>query len=83
MHGPAEQRLLTLDRSYRRLILLRQPGEGRNLRMRHSVGHPYLIPLGVIGQSLDLAELQGHFVRRRATNRAQWRYVSVRRQRVG
>ena len=58
MHGPAEQRFLTLDRSYRRLILLRLPGEGRNLRMGHSVRHPDLIPPFVVRQRLHFAEFQ-------------------------
>src|SRR5947209_12294443 len=40
---------LTLDRPDGRRILLRQPGEGRNLRMRHSVGHQDRFTLGVIG----------------------------------
>ena len=38
MHGPSEQRRLSFDPPNGLLGSLRQPGEGRNLRMGHSVG---------------------------------------------
>ena len=46
MHRPADQCLLTLQRSYRWCIFPRQPGEGRNLRMDHSIRDQDLLPLG-------------------------------------
>src|SRR5207244_7038805 len=39
---------LTVERSNRRLSSVRQPGEYRNLRMGHSVGHQNLFPLAVV-----------------------------------
>src|SRR5437867_1158027 len=58
MHGPADLCLLACDRSNRRRIVLRQPGEGRNLRMDHSVRYQYLFPFAVIDQSLGFTESQ-------------------------
>ena len=55
VHGPADQRLLTDQRSGRRRVLLCQPGKGRNLRMGHSVGHQIFFSLGIVGHRLDLA----------------------------
>jgi hypothetical protein len=49
---------LTLNSSKRESVLLRQPGEGRNLRMGHSVRHQYLFTLAVIDKRLGLAEFQ-------------------------
>src|SRR4030095_7068116 len=80
VHGPAQQRLLSFQHASGRRIFPRQPGEGRNLRMRHSVRHQYFFALGVIRYRLRLAEFQRHFVRRRATDRAKGRHVSIGRQ---
>src|SRR5881396_313963 len=77
VHGPADQCLVTLDRSYWRLILLRHPGEGRNLRMGHSVRHPDLLSPGVIRQRLHFAELQRDLALGRAAYGAYRRNVSV------
>ena len=51
MDGPADERLLALDGSDGRRILLRQPGKGRDLRMRHSVWNQNLLSLGVVRDS--------------------------------
>src|SRR5262249_41777482 len=56
MHGPADLCPLTLDRSNRRRVFLRQPGEDRDLRMGHSVGHQYRFTLAVVGQRVGLTE---------------------------
>ncbi len=79
VHGPAQQCLLSFQCPKSRRILLRQPGEGRNLRMRHSVGHQYLVAFRVISYGLGLAKLQRHLVCGRTTNRAQGRRVSIGR----
>src|SRR2546426_11304129 len=62
MHGSADHCFLTFEHSNRWSVLLRQPGEGRNLRMGHSVGHQYLFPLAVVCNGLSLAELQRDLV---------------------
>ena len=80
MHRPAKKRFLTFDRSDRRLILIRLPGECRNLRMGHSVRHPDLIAAFVIRQRLHFSEFQRHLVRGCAAYRAQGLDISIRVQ---
>ena len=58
VHRAADQRFLTFERADRWSIFLRQPGESRNLRMNHSVGHEYLFAFAVVNQRLCLAEFQ-------------------------
>ena len=48
VHGAAELGGLSGDYSCGLGIYPRQPGEGRNLRVGHSVGDQNLFPLGVI-----------------------------------
>src|SRR5262249_33092075 len=81
VHGPAEQRFLTFDRSYWWFVFLRLTGESRNLRMGHSVRHPYLIPPFVVGKGLHLAEFQRDLVRRSAADRAYRFCIAARIER--
>ena len=55
VHGAAEQRVLTGQNAGRLRILLRQPGEDRNLRMRHSVRHKNFISPFVITHGSRIA----------------------------
>src|SRR6266571_4894791 len=54
VHGPADHRFLTFQRSCLQRIFLRQPGEYRDLRGIHSVGHQVLFPLAVISTAWGL-----------------------------
>ena len=45
VHRAAQQRFLTFELSNGLCVLIRQPGEYRNLRMSHSVGNQDLLPL--------------------------------------
>src|SRR5438309_1967987 len=69
VHRPADERLLTFERPSRRRIFPRQPGEGRDLRMVHSVRHQILFPLAVVRYRLRLAEFRGFVSHGRAPNR--------------
>ncbi len=77
VHGPADQSLLAFQNSNGRRILLRQPGEDRNLRMSHSVRHQYLFAFTVVGDGLSLAEFQRSFAERRTADRAYRRDVAI------
>ena len=83
MHGPADACFLTIDHTDRRRVFLRQPGEGRNLRMGHSVRHEQLIALAVVGNRFDLSELQAFITLRRAAYGPNGRYVTVRVYGIG
>jgi len=56
VHRAAEQRFLTFDLSNWLCIFIRQPGECRNLRMRHSVRHQDLLTLGVVRDGMGIAD---------------------------
>ena len=68
VHGPSEPRQFTFQFASSNRILLRQPGEGRNLRMHHSVRHQNLLPVRIIGNGRGPAERQGHVLPRRAAD---------------
>jgi hypothetical protein len=82
VHRPADQCLLTFQRSDWWCIFPRQPGEGRNLRMVHSIRHQDLLPHGVVHQGLGLAESQRDLVLFRAANNTQGSYISSRVERI-
>ena len=48
VHRPAEPRFVTFQFPERNRVFLRQPGESRNLRMVHSVGHQDFFAIAVI-----------------------------------
>lgn len=58
VHRPAEPRKLTFQFASGNCILLRQPGESRNLRVHHSVRHQDFLPVGVIRDGCGPAESQ-------------------------
>jgi hypothetical protein len=49
---------LAFDLSNRLRVLIRQPGEYRNLRMRHSVRNQDLLPLRVVGDRVGITYTQ-------------------------
>ena len=77
VHRPAEPCELALQLPGRFRIFLCQPGEGRNLRMHHSVRHQDLLPLGIIRHGCSAAERQRHMIARRAADDAQRRNIAV------
>src|SRR5262249_1834075 len=77
MHGPAYARLLALQDSYRWCIFPRQPSEGRDLRMVHSIRNQDLFPDAVVGQRLGFAESQRSLSFLRAADNPQGSNVAV------
>ena len=77
VHGPADQRLLSFERSSGRCIFFRQPGECRDLRMVDSIRHQQLVTLAVIGDRFGFSEFQSNLVDRRAADDTQRSDVSV------
>ena len=68
VHRPAHERFLAFDLTHRLCVLIRQPGECRNLRMGHSVGHQDLFALGVVRYRMGIADAQRRFVHRSAAD---------------
>ena len=58
VHRPAQFRRLPFNLPNRRLVSVRHPGEGRDLRMRHSVRNQNLFAFGVIGHRAGIADHQ-------------------------
>jgi hypothetical protein len=58
MHGSADQGLLPFERPKWWYIFPRQPGEGRYLRMVHSIGDQDLFPNAIVCERLGLTETQ-------------------------
>ena len=81
VHGPANERLLSLERSSRRRVLFRQPRERCDLRMIHAIGYEQLLAFTVIRHRFGLSEFQAYLVRRRAADDTQWGHVSIGLQR--
>ena len=59
MHCPAEFGCLSEDPPPWSVASLRQPGEGRNLRMGHSVRYQEFVPFGVVGDGARVPDLEG------------------------
>jgi hypothetical protein len=57
VHGPAQKRLLALNRSKVRCVFLRRPGEDRDLRMVHSIRHQDFLADGIVGDRGGPAEI--------------------------
>ena len=61
---------LTVERSNRRLSSVRQPGEYRNLRMGHSVGHQNLFPLAVVADGARISDHEANCPGGSSSNRS-------------
>jgi hypothetical protein len=56
MHCSGQFAGLAVQRSGWSLSSVRQPGERRNLRMSHSIGHENLFPFAVIADGTGIAD---------------------------
>ena len=78
VHGASKHRLLAFNLSNRLCSLIRQPGEYRDLRMRHSVWNQDLLPFSVVGHGMGITDAQRRSIHRSAANHPQGRHVARR-----
>ena len=78
VHGSPQQAPLAFHLANWLSSVFRQPGEYRNLRMRHSIRHQDLLTLGVVGQRMRIAKSRNGLIGRRTSNYAQRRNVAIR-----
>ena len=64
---------MTFDRSEIRSVFLRRPGEDRNLRMVHAIGHQNFLADGIVGDRRGPAEIHASLTLFRAANDPQRR----------
>ena len=68
VHGAAQMAFLSGQKADGLGILLRQPGEGRNLRMGHSIWNQNFSPLAVISGRARIPNRQRHIACRRTAD---------------
>src|SRR5205814_2931646 len=82
MHRAAEQSLSTFDLSNRLRVLIRQPGEYRNLRMGHSVRNEDLLPFRIVCDWMRIPDSQRRLILRPAADDSQRRHIAGGVQRI-